>query len=422
MNSIELSWADQYFSSFSHRKDPYSLRDIQRVLQLVDNVHQKIPCIHVAGTNGKGSVCALLTNIFGHHGHKVGTYTSPHILTVRERIRLQGEPISEEKIKKLVERYESYFKGLSYFEVLTLCGFLFFYEEKVDIAIIETGLGGRLDATNVITPLVSVITSISMDHKQHLGDTLENIAFEKAGIIKKQVPVVTSVTQENIVKILEEKSKAENSAFYRLCEDFSYEMSFHRYPKKNDLFYNGITRNFEFQDLSLWNTYQPQNFSCVLAVLEVLWDHYQFEEKLIQKSIKDFFWPARFQMMQENPLIIFDVAHNPGGILELVDSLKKFFSWGKLYFLLGISADKDWGSMLKMCEGLSSHIGVACYEDTRSWSVESLPSHYSRFVNLKEGFDFFCKNLKHHDILCVTGSFHTISEVQRKSLQCKSIF
>ena len=413
MDINNRSFSDQYFSKFSHRKDRYSLRHIEMALAKTGDVHQKIPCIHVAGTNGKGSVCALLTRIFLDHGYKVGTYTSPHILSVRERIQLQAESISESRMSELVEKYETYFSDLSYFEVLTLVAFLFFYEEKVHFAVIETGLGGRLDATNVITPLVSIITSVSVDHKQHLGETVSEIAFEKAGIIKKGIPVVCAATQEDIVTIFRKRAQECEASSYFLGKDFHYEMTSFKYPQRNHLSYQGRLKKLFCQNLNLWNNFQPQNFSLVLAALEVLQTGFKFEDKLIQKSVKNFSWSARFEIIQKKPLIIYDVAHNPGGILELVSSLKKFFSWDKLYFLLSISKDKEWKNMLQICEGVTSNIGVSAYQDKRSWSLEEISQDYLKFNDLNEGFNFFCKQLKSHDILCITGSFHTIAEVRR---------
>ena len=213
---------DQYFLKFSPYKENYSLLQMQNVLEKLGNFHKALPVVHVAGTNGKGSVCAMLTAVLKEAGYRVGTYTSPHLLTMRERISLNGVPISEKALSNIVEKYNSYFEGLSYFEVITLCALIYFKQENISLIVLETGMGGRLDATNVCHPLVSVITNVGRDHMHHLGHSLPAILKEKTGICKKNTPLVTGVGEEQLKKNLEQSICELNVPTYYFLDYFTY--------------------------------------------------------------------------------------------------------------------------------------------------------------------------------------------------------
>lgn len=315
---------------------------VSHVLELLGNPQDKLKIIHTAGTNGKGSVCAILSKIFTCAGYKTGLYTSPHILEYTERIKINQRDISKNDFAYLIFEVSEIAKKndiyLTEFELLTVCAYKYFSDKETDICIIETGLGGRLDATSAIsTNVLSVITSISLDHTDRLGDTIEKIAYEKAGIIKNNDPVLINPDNkgfEAISKIAEEKhSKVVTPKNHvRL----SYE------KETNYAFYKG--KKYEFNLLGLW---QKENLELALAAVEFLNEQgYEISESAIEKALKTVFWACRMEYIKKHNILI-DGTHNPDGARVLKESLDFYFPDKKRIWIYGSLNTKDYKKVME---------------------------------------------------------------------------
>lgn len=325
--------------------------------EITDYPHRHFQSVHIAGTNGKGSVSHFLSSILQSGGKKVGLYTSPHLRDFRERIRINGEMISQDYVVKFVDRYRKDFDQIqpSFFEMNVALAFSYFADEKVDIAIIETGLGGRLDSTNVISPLVSVITNIGLDHTQFLGDTLEKIAGEKAGIIKPHSPVVIGQTHADTLPVFRAKAAEMLSPIYFADENFEVRnvtYSIKDFPMLSlDIWHEGKPY-LENLSSPLAGTYQPSNILTVIQTAQILeksgWPtDIENVRSGIENVIKNTGFAGRWQMLQRYPLTICDIGHNVDGIREVVKQLS-ITPHKKLHFVFGVVCDKDISGMLKL--------------------------------------------------------------------------
>ena len=309
------------------------LKNTIEICNLLGNPQNKFKSIHIAGTNGKGSVSHFLASILQENGYKVGLYTSPHLKDFRERIKINGKEIPTEKVTAFVEKYKSSFDSIkpSFFEWTVGLAFSYFAEEKVDVAVIETGLGGRLDSTNIITPELSIITNISWDHSNLLGDTLEKIAGEKAGIIKKGVPVVIGETQEEIKDVFINKCKEVKAPLYFADRHFHVLHAELVYNNSPELmvqlqFKNGIPLNHVFEHdsvlrSSLIGYYQVKNLVTVLMSVDILnTNGFTLQAEKVEKGITNVIENTgimgRWQKINEKPLVVSDIGHNEGGLKE----------------------------------------------------------------------------------------------------------
>lgn len=296
------------------------LERIKTVLELFDNPQNKIKIIHIAGTNGKGSVCSILANILKYAGYKTGLYTSPHLVEYTERLKINNVNITKEKfayyIEKVCNTAETHNIDLTEFEILTVCAFLYFYNQRVDIAIIETGMGGRFDATNTAdNPLFEIITSISKDHTDRLGDTVDKIAFEKAGIIKKNSDVIISKNNQGF-ETIQQYAVNQNANIINVINDIKTTFE----NKQNYILYNNSKYKF-----GLLGTYQNQNSALVFAAVELLNKKgFKITQDNLKQGLKTVNWAARLQYIKEKNLII-DGAHNPDAAVELKKSLDLYF-------------------------------------------------------------------------------------------------
>lgn len=339
------------------------LHNITKLLELLGNPHENIKIIHVAGTNGKGSTCAMIASILRSAGFKVGLYISPYLEVFNERMQVNGENISNEDLARLTEKVrEKVFymreNGLgspTEFEVVTAIGFSYFKEQAVDFLVLEVGMGGRLDATNVVTPLVSVITPISMDHQQYLGSTLRDISREKCGIIKQGVPVVTAPQEDEAMAVIEDTcrerncslTKVINSSVSRSPDTISYRfvnggikgMTFDLYTPKTD--YPGL-------QIGLMGRHQLDNAATAVAAVEPLGNSgVNLSREAIYKGLKGARWPGRLEIMKEKPTVLIDGAHNIAGIKTLKAVLEEYFYDRKKILVVGILEDKDYTEMLE---------------------------------------------------------------------------
>lgn len=308
-------------------------KDLTNTLLLVEHLHHpetKFKSIHVAGTNGKGSTSSMIASILQEAGYKVGLYTSPHLKDFRERIRINHEMISEEFVVDFVALNKSFFEEnqLSFFEMTVGLAFDYFAKEQVDVAVIEVGMGGRLDSTNVITPLVSVITNIGFDHTQFLGDTLPKIAAEKAGIIKSNIPVVIGEYSDETKLVFVAKSNIENASIY-FAQD------------NPEVFY----------ECALLGDYQIHNKKTVLQTIELLQSQFKIEENHIKLGLKNVILNTgilgRWQILKQKPFVVCDTAHNSHGLKVVVSQISKH-QFETLHVVLGVVNDKDLDTILPL--------------------------------------------------------------------------
>jgi dihydrofolate synthase/folylpolyglutamate synthase len=313
----------------AYKKD---LTNVHLLTNHLDNPEQKLKCIHVAGTNGKGSTSHMLASILQEAGYKVGLYTSPHLKDFRERIKINGVEISEDFVCEFIEKHKSFFEAndMSFFEMSVGLAFDYFVKENVDIAVIEVGLGGRLDATNIITPLVSVITNIGIDHVQFLGNTLELIATEKAGIIKPRIPVIIGEYTPETKPVFLAKAKKNNAEIY-----FASKLILETYPS------------------DLTGDYQEHNKKTVVQTFKILNEQTNFKvtteniKSGLQKVVKNTGLLGRWQQLGENPKIICDTAHNKNGLEIVLNQIQKE-TYTNLHIVLGVVNDKELDEVLPL--------------------------------------------------------------------------
>lgn len=386
----------QRIGSTALKKD---LHNITLLTEHLGNPHQKYLTIHVAGTNGKGSTSHMLASILQESGYKVGLTTSPHLKDFRERIRVNGEMCSEDFIIDFVENNSKKIESLqaSFFEVSVAMAFDYFAKENVDIAVIETGLGGRLDSTNIITPVLSVITNIGFDHVNILGNTIEEIAFEKAGIIKPNVPVVIGESVPESRKIFELKAKENDSEIV-----FAEEKSFKEY--ESDLI--GI--------------YQIKNRKTVLTAIEILQKQgFNIDENSIEKGLKNVVkntgLRGRWDILQKNPFIVTDTAHNAHGLSEIMKQINQI-KYDKLHLVLGFVDDKDVVSILNLFPK-DAQFYFSEPDVPRKMLIENLKKLVPNELNatyhstIKEALKKAKENANRNDFIYVGGSTFVVAEV-----------
>ena len=364
---------------------------VTALLQALDNPHRRLAAIHVAGTNGKGSVCAMLESVLRASGFKTGLYTSPHLVNFSERFRINGVAIPEEKLADYIQTLEKTadeveastgLRGATFFEISTAIAFQYFADEDVDIAIIETGMGGRWDATNVLIPLVSVITHIDIDHTNYLGDTIEAIADEKAGIIKPGRPVVSAPQSEVVMDIIQGKGEPVLIVDGASCSvavqkpvvrngagDCASRKQSSVYIPHQRLKIETHSHNLPPINLPLLGECQRENCAVAVAALEVLADMLHFEPEF-KKGMEAIEWEARFQMLETDPLVILDGAHNPSAARALMKTLRESYPKVQVGFVLGFLDDKDTIEFLREIKLLVSSAWTISIEAPRGTTAE----------------------------------------------------
>ncbi len=388
--------------------------------------HTKFKTIHVAGTNGKGSVSHMLAAILQSAGYKTGLHTSPHLKDFRERIRINGDMITENEVTKWVEHYvrnnENWRLEPSFFELTVAMAFDFFAQQKVDIAIIEVGLGGRLDSTNIITPEVSIITNISLDHTNLLGETIEKIAFEKAGIIKQSVPVVIGSSQEETVPVFEFIAKEKQADLFFADQEFNSEYSLLGIDGKQvfNIRKNGIIIYSDLK-LDLNGIYQRNNLPSVLKTIDLLVSKsWRIETQHIYMGLENTMsltgLKGRWQIIGHNPLIICDTGHNEDGIKHVVNQLKNT-AYKKLHIVFGTVADKDPDSVLKLLPKnaiyyfTKADIPRALNEKILAVKAAEFGLHGKSYETIKKAFEQASKNAGINDLIFVGGSTFVVAEI-----------
>lgn len=395
------------------------------ICNLLQNPQNKFISIHVAGTNGKGSTSHMLASIFNEAGYKTGLYTSPHLKDFRERIKINGQMISQSFVADFISKYHHEFDKIkpSFFEMTVGLAFDYFAHEKVDIAIIEVGLGGRLDSTNVITPILSVITNISFDHVNLLGDTLPKIASEKAGIIKQGIPVVIGETNNQTKQVFIEKANLEKSQIYFADKNFSIKNISEYNPLQNYFeadIYKGNQIVLEKLKCGLIGQYQYKNILTVLQAIDLLKEKFKIEEKHIRngifKVVENTGLLGRWQVLNKQPLAICDTGHNEAGITYVINQIKKT-PHQHLHFVLGLVNDKEIDKILTLLPKQATYyfckanIPRALSEEILKEKATSLGLNGNTYNSVNEAFQTALKNAGKNDLVFVGGSTFVVAEV-----------
>ena len=403
----------------------FGLERIERALRKLGNPEQSIPSIHIAGSNGKGSTLTYLKHILISEGYRVGTFTSPYLEKLNEQIMINDEMISDNKLVGLLnsilpvlhelEQSGSY---LTAFEITTILAFLYYDMEQPDILIIETGLGGRLDSTNVIKPLLAVITSISLEHTNILGDTLHKIATEKAGIIKKEISVVTGVKAEEALEPIVKQVDEQNALLYRLEQDFKI---LNRYQPKNQEVFTVEWQGRELEDLHIGMLGGHQVENATLAVISALLlsekHGLAIREESIRKGLASARWKGRFEIVSGDPLVILDGAHNVAGMEALLATLEDRYPNRPIHILFAALKDKDYKNMIQLIEQKAASITFTEMPLERMSKAEdlfqnSLHAHREVKKNWQEGVDGILANMQKEDMLLVTGSLYFLATIR----------
>lgn len=333
------------------------LKRMDMMLEMLDHPQRRLKFIHVAGTNGKGSTCAYISKVLTDCGYDVGMFTSPYIESFTSRISINDQPISEEHMLQLIntikpivdEVAQSELGQPSMFEVVTTMALLYFVKISFpDFVVWETGLGGRLDCTNIVHPLVSIITNVGHDHMDILGDTIDKIAAEKAGIVKPGVPVVSTVEQPEAIAVIKQKAAQNKSTLYLLGEQFNYQ-TISSESDKQRLAFEGPFARYEDVPVSLNGAHQLKNAAAAIMALEVLRQYYAaiVEEEHVVSGIGQTVWPGRLEMISQSPRILLDGAHNPEGAASLAESLQHTYSHQRIHFMMGMLQSKKHEAYLR---------------------------------------------------------------------------
>jgi dihydrofolate synthase/folylpolyglutamate synthase len=431
---MNYSQAEEYLSRLvnyeripriSYASPDYNLEHVKYLLELLGNPHLCARAIHIAGTKGKGSVAAIIAQVLTVSGYNNGLYTSPHLHTLRERIVVNGSLISEAEFASLVTRLNPYieainhnpdYRSLTYFEALTVLAFTHFQSKQVDFQVLEVGLGGRLDATNVVKPGVCVITPISRDHTEILGNSLNKIALEKAGIIKHGCFVISSPQTGAVTGVLKD-----------VCQKRGVELI----EVGKDVIWHSVTSDLHYQafivegkkgvyriTIPLLGDFQVENASTAIAALEALSSHgFDISRESIVEGLAEVDWPGRFQILNRKPLILVDGAHNVASMRTLAWNIKKYFQYKRLFVIFGASVDKDISGTARELASLSPRVIVTRSSHPRAASPRAVAAKFDECgikpqigENVFQSLNLALSIAKDNDLILVTGSLFVVAE------------
>ena len=407
----------EYLSGLSSTVIRLGLDPISRLLERLNNPQQRYETVLIAGTNGKGSIAAMTASILCEGGFRVGLYTSPHLIDVRERIRINGCMISPGEMDgRIGEVRRQVLEDVTYFEFLTAVAFLHFYREDMDVAVLEVGMGGRLDATNVVTPAVSVVSNISLDHREYLGNSLKNIAREKAGIIKNGGLCISAAKQKSVIKVMEEICRERRARLYLLGRDIKVRM--HR---DGTFSYRGIAKTYRDLVCPLRGRHQMENAALAIATIESMaLRGFHVDESSLSRGIKGTLWEGRLEILQYAPMLLIDGAHNLAGVSVLCRALKEVFSYKKLILLFGVLNDKDYEAMLNKLSFLADRIIITKPNTDRAVPPQELvpvAKRYKKQIEIvekpSEALQQALITADREDIICVTGSLYLVGEIKQ---------
>lgn len=390
---------------------------MDRALALFGHPEKQFPSLHIAGTNGKGSTSAMLQHILHLAGYRAALYTSPHLVSFTERMRVGDDEISQDQVVELAreieQRTDAASVPLTFFEFVTVMAFIFFARRKIDVAVVEVGLGGRLDATNVVTPVVSVITTISKDHEAYLGPDVLSIAREKGGIIKPTVPVVCGRLSAEVAQLLDAIAHERNSPAYFLAQDFRF------FLKNEGVFdYTGIKQHFLNLTVGLRGRHQRVNAAVALAALELAAERFPVGEQALREGLATVHWPGRLETMLNRPTVILDGAHNCEGVQALIDEIKDFPRGRKVKLLFAAMADKEWELMVSALSKVVDEFVFTQVEMERSADPEHLAAKVNHLIphrvirDSRAALRTLLDESRPEDIIVVAGSLYLLGEIR----------
>lgn len=423
---MEYTEAIEYLKNLTKFGFNFGLGRIEELMRRLGDPHRRLNIIHIGGTNGKGSTTAMTVAMLQASGYRTGAFTSPHLHTYNERYRINGEEIPDEKIAALITRLrphleqmvEEGFEHPTEFEVSTAMAFLYFWEEKVDFLVLEVGLGGLIDSTNVAMPLVSVITNVAMDHMDYLGNTIEEIAAVKAGIIKEGVPVVTAATGAAL-EVIRRQAREKGAGIFEIGRDTTFEIT--ESSVRGERFNLKTPRN-TYNDLitGLIGAHQAANAATAITVVEILTDHgFRITEEAVRKGLAAVRWPARLEIVREKPVVLLDGAHNYDGAVSLHKALTGIFQYRRLVLVLGMLGDKEREKVVAKLAPLAGAVFVTRPNSPRAgeWQqvAEEAKKHVSE-VYLEEDIGTAVQKAVslagEEDLVCVTGSLYMVAEAR----------
>jgi dihydrofolate synthase/folylpolyglutamate synthase len=432
---LNYSQAEQYLNTFtnyeqipgvSYAPSDYDLQHLQELLKRMGNPELAARTVHIAGTKGKGSVAAMVAQVLTTSGYKTGLYTSPHFHTLRERIRIDGNLITESKfattmveVTPFVEslKQDGSFRQLTYFEALTALAFAYFRNERADFQVLEVGLGGRLDATNVVpSPLVCVITSISLDHVQILGNSLQEIAREKAGIIKPGCWAVISPQPEQAASVIHDVCREKRAQVVQVGKDVTW----HRMGgdlSHQSLLIEGRTAKYQVS-IPLLGDFQLENAATAVAALETLASAgFPISPTKAAEGLAQAKWPGRFQIVRQRPTVVLDGAHNVASVKRLVSNIKAYFPGRRIVLVLGTSCDKDIPGVIDQFPSLSPQVIVTQASHSRAAPPPILVEQFARHgitpgveQTVAQAISRALSVADETDVICVAGSLFVVAE------------
>lgn len=421
--------AMKYITEVGNFGSNYGLDRTYRLLQLLGDPQKDLKVIHIAGTNGKGSTTAMITEILKGAGFKVGMYTSPFLEEFEERIQINGVNIPKEVLAELITKVkvavdkviEEGYNHPTEFEIITVLMLLYFKIEEVDFAVVEVGLGGRLDSTNVVTPIISIITSISFDHMNLLGNTLAEIANEKAGIIKKDIPTLIYPQEKEAMEVIQENCEKNNSKLYQINEAY---IELLKIEKGNSPYQEiKFSGNDEYiVKLPLLGEHQMLNLAVAIKAIEILNEnnYTKISKGMVEDSIKNVKWKGRLEVLKTNPLVVIDGAHNIQGISKLKTNIEKYFNYENLYLILGILADKDVETMVKTIVPIAKKVYAVTPNSSRAELALDLKKEVLKYNLNCEAFESYEEaylkaktDSTERDLILASGSLYMIGDMRK---------
>ncbi|WP_062355406.1 bifunctional folylpolyglutamate synthase/dihydrofolate synthase [Bacillus kwashiorkori] len=403
------------------------LKRMEWFMDKLDHPERRLKTVHIGGTNGKGSTTTFLRSILQAAGYRVGTFTSPYVEKFNERISINGEPIADSDlvevaniIKPLVDEIDA--TDLAYpteFEIITIIGFYYFaYIQQTDIVLVEVGLGGRLDSTNIIHPILSIITNVGYDHMNILGSTIEEIASEKAGIIKIGVPLITGIRDEKALAVIRQTAKNKKAPIYGLFQNFSYE-DYGASRLEEQFSVQTLFKSYPQLTISMLGAHQIENATIAVMAATYLKTYQSFiiEESHLKTGLKKAHWPGRFEILSKKPFIIIDGAHNIDGTHSLIATLKRHLPMKKGTILFTALKDKQYEEIIEQLDKTGMELAFTEFEYPRATTAEQLysVSKTSKKLVVPNWRDFLQEkiyNLKEDELFVCTGSLYFISEVK----------
>lgn len=424
MNTPDLQKALSYLYDLNPGSIKLGLENTRRLLDYFENPHLKVPAIHIAGTNGKGSTAAFIESILRVSGIKVGLYTSPHLLHFQERIQVNRSPIPEPELIEIIFRVKRAVEDLklpiTFFEFSTVMAFLYFFEQETEWNVIEVGMGGRLDSTNLCQAKISIITSIGLDHTQYLGKTLKQIAYEKACIINNFGTVFAHIEDEEAFGVVKNVATGKSAQIKRSGIDFKAELKTIS-PGSHTIDFSLGDFHLEDVEVPLMGRHQVTNAGLALAAcLELRSKGIPINAPTLRKGLESTRWEGRMEVISRHPTIVMDCAHNPDGVIKLTQTLREYFSYQRCFLILGMMEDKPIDEMLKIFSKIADRIILVKPNQKRAVDPKQLKIRLQgsqKQIDIIKSIPYALQTAKNSakpdDLICITGSIFTVSEAKQ---------